>query len=107
MTVSELRQAARQIWEAALQRANVSARIHDTMHVKDDVLTVSGRTFPLRGRLLVIGAGKASANMAQAVEEVLEDRIEAGLVVTKYGHSVRTNRIEIVEAGHPIPDVAG
>src|SRR5262249_3362532 len=37
----------------------------------------------------------------------LGDRIEAGLVVTKYGHSVGTNRIEIVEAGHPIPDLAG
>jgi glycerate 2-kinase len=61
---------------------------------------------PGRGRTLVIGAGKASAQMARAVELNWQQPI-SGLVVTRYGHKVRTERIEIVEAAHPVPDQAG
>jgi hydroxypyruvate reductase len=61
---------------------------------------------PPRGRTLVIGAGKASAAMAKAVEDHWPGEIE-GLVVTRYGHRVPTRRIEIVEAAHPVPDMAG
>jgi hydroxypyruvate reductase len=59
-----------------------------------------------RGRLVVIGAGKASAAMARAVERAWPGRLE-GLVVTRYGYAVPCERIEIVEAAHPVPDVAG
>ena len=58
------------------------------------------------GRLLVIGAGKASAAMARAVEDNWPGPLE-GLVVTRYGHGVPCARIEIVEAAHPVPDAAG
>jgi len=58
------------------------------------------------GRLIVIGAGKASAAMAQAVEQHWSGRLD-GLVVTRYGHGVPCQRIEIVEAAHPVPDAAG
>ncbi len=61
---------------------------------------------PPRGRLLVIGAGKASAAMAQAVEANWPGPLE-GLVVTRYGYAVPCSRIEIVEAAHPVPDEAG
>ncbi len=59
-----------------------------------------------KGRTIVIGAGKASAAMARAVEELWPGELE-GLVVTRYGHRVATDRIEIVEAAHPVPDLAG
>jgi glycerate 2-kinase len=59
-----------------------------------------------RGRLVVIGAGKASAAMARAVEDNWKGSLE-GLVVTRYGYSVPCERIEIVEAAHPVPDAAG
>jgi hydroxypyruvate reductase len=59
-----------------------------------------------RGRTLVIGAGKASAAMARAVEGAWDGPLE-GLVVTRYGHAVPCERIEIVEASHPVPDEAG
>src|SRR5512141_2777825 len=59
-----------------------------------------------RGRLIVIGAGKASAAMARAVEDNVEGAIE-GLVVTRYGYAVPCKRIEIVEAAHPVPDARG
>lgn len=58
------------------------------------------------GRTIVIGAGKASAAMARAVEDHWEGDLE-GLVVTRYGHGVPCDRIEIVEAAHPVPDQAG
>jgi len=59
-----------------------------------------------RGRLVVIGAGKASAAMAQAVERHWPGQL-IGLVVTRYGYAVPCERIEIVEAAHPVPDTAG
>jgi hydroxypyruvate reductase len=63
---------------------------------------------PPRGRTVVVGAGKAAASMASAVEshwpagEPLE-----GVVVTRYGHGLPTKRIEVIEASHPVPDDAG
>ncbi|MSO71612.1 MAG: glycerate kinase [Alphaproteobacteria bacterium] len=66
---------------------------------------------PPRGRTVVVGAGKAAAAMAAAVEEAWMRRDKAGpldgLVVTRYGHGVATRAIEVVEAGHPLPDAAG
>ncbi|WP_295646604.1 glycerate kinase [uncultured Methylibium sp.] len=61
---------------------------------------------PPRGRTLVIGAGKAAASMAQALEALWPEDLE-GMVVTRYGHRVPTARIEVVEAAHPVPDAAG
>src|SRR5471032_1435617 len=61
---------------------------------------------PPAGRLIVIGAGKASAEMARAVEQHWEGPL-SGLVVTRYGYAVPCKRIEIVEAAHPVPDAAG
>jgi hydroxypyruvate reductase len=61
---------------------------------------------PPPGRLIVIGAGKASAAMARAVEQHWSGPL-SGLVVTRYGYAVPCERIEIVEAAHPVPDGAG
>ncbi len=61
---------------------------------------------PGRGRTIVIGAGKAAAAMARAVETQFPGPL-SGLVVTRTGHAVACERIEIVEAGHPVPDDAG
>ena len=62
-----------------------------------------------RGRLLVVGAGKASAAMARAVEDHWAGEASrlGGLVVTRYGHGVPCRHVEIVEAAHPVPDAAG
>jgi len=59
-----------------------------------------------RGRTLVIGAGKASAAMARALEDHWPGPL-SGLVVTRYGYEVACNRIEIASAAHPVPDEAG
>ena len=57
--------------------------------------------------ITVIGAGKASAPMALAVEQLLGKRIAAGLVLVKHGYTVPTGRVRLIEAGHPVPDRAG
>ncbi|MDX8519490.1 glycerate kinase type-2 family protein [Mesorhizobium dulcispinae] len=59
-----------------------------------------------KGRTVVIGAGKGSAQMAAAFEKVWDGPID-GLVVTRYGYGARCERIEIIEAAHPVPDAAG
>lgn len=62
---------------------------------------------PPKGRTIVVGAGKASAAMAKAVEDHWTGGPLEGLVVTRYGHRAPTREIEIVEAAHPVPDMAG
>ena len=61
---------------------------------------------PPDGRTVVLGAGKAAASMAAAVEREWQGPLE-GLVVTRYGHDVPCARLEVVEAAHPVPDAAG
>jgi glycerate-2-kinase len=107
MITRELRQSARLIWEAALNAANPATCIRNLVHVDNGVLTIGGKQIPLRGQLIIIGAGKPSAKMAQVIEEILGSAISGGIVVTKYGHALPLERIRLVEAGHPIPDAAG
>jgi len=59
------------------------------------------------GRCIVVGAGKSAAAMARAVERAWPDVDLSGVVVTRYGHAVPTTRIEVREAAHPVPDMAG
>src|SRR5436853_6809966 len=107
MNTRELRQSARLIWEAALNAANPATCIRKFLKVHDNVLTADGKDIEIRGRLIVIGAGKPSAKMAQIVEEILGSYITGGLIVTKNGHALPLQRVRLVEAAHPIPDRAG
>jgi glycerate 2-kinase len=66
----------------------------------------AGLPQPPRGRTVVVGAGKAAAAMAVAVERHWRGEL-GGLVVTRYGHAVPCDRIAVVEASHPVPDAAG
>ena len=61
---------------------------------------------PPKGRTVVVGAGKGSARMAEALEACWEGPLE-GVVVTRYGHEAPCERIEILQAAHPVPDAAG
>ncbi|MEN9476023.1 MAG: hypothetical protein RLZZ300_164 [Pseudomonadota bacterium] len=84
----------RQLFDAAIAAADPESCVPPHMPPDDG------------GRLIVIGAGKASAAMARAVERHWSGPLD-GLVVTRYGHGVPCERIEIVEAAHPVPDAAG
>jgi glycerate 2-kinase len=74
-----------------------------------DPLEILPRHLPARprGRTLVIGAGKASASMALAVERHWPGGAMEGVVITRRGHGLPTQRIAVIEAGHPVPDEAG
>ena len=61
---------------------------------------------PPKGRTIVVGCGKAAASMAKAAEDHWKGEL-SGLVVTRYGHNAPTRKIEVVEAAHPVPDLAG
>ncbi|HYN27517.1 MAG TPA: glycerate kinase [Burkholderiales bacterium] len=61
---------------------------------------------PAKGRTIVVGCGKAAASMAKVVEDHWKGKV-SGLVVTRYGHNAPTRKIEVVEAAHPVPDLAG
>ncbi|MGH8156241.1 MAG: DUF4147 domain-containing protein, partial [Rhodanobacteraceae bacterium] len=61
---------------------------------------------PPRGRTVVIGAGKAAAAMARALEQHWPAPL-AGVVVTRYGYAVACQHVEVIEAAHPVPDAAG
>jgi glycerate-2-kinase len=72
-------------------------------------LVIGKRRYDLRryDRVVVLGAGKATASMAQAVEQRLGSRLQGGFVVVKHGHAAPTRRIVVAEAGHPVPDRSG
>lgn len=89
--------------DRALLRAMFDAAVAAAMPAK---LIPAHLPKPPVGRTIVIGAGKASAAMAAAFETAWEDPLE-GLVVTRYDHAVSCERVEIVEASHPVPDQAG
>jgi hydroxypyruvate reductase len=91
-----LRGAAREVFDAALRAADVQPLVRRALGA-----------VPPSGRVLVVGAGKASGAMAAAAEGVLGDRIADGVVVVKDGYRADTRRIRLLEAGHPVPDARG
>ena len=102
-------QVLREIYHAAVAAVEPRRAVLDHCRLDGDMLQVGERRIALDpdGRVIVVGAGKASAAMAQAVEEVLAERISSGVVVVKYGHLAPLHRIRLLEAGHPVPDAAG
>ena len=78
-----------------------------TLSIQDDSGRFQHYDFRAFKRIVVLGAGKASARMAEACEGILGTRIDSGLVITKYGHARSLSRVQVLEAGHPLPDAAG
>lgn len=97
------------IFNAAVAAVQPAQLIPAQFSQTDSSWVIAGREYIRRpGRqIFVIGAGKASAAMAQAVEGVLGDQVTAGIVVTKYEHSLELKRITCFEAAHPVPDEQG
>ncbi|AUH65961.1 glycerate kinase [Paracoccus zhejiangensis] len=98
--------------EVAMRDAEAQALLRqmlDAAIAAADPATVLARHLPEKpaGRCIVVGAGKAAAAMARAVERAWPDVDLSGVVVTRYGHGVPTERITVREAAHPVPDEAG
>src|SRR4030066_92232 len=97
------------IFGAALKAANPYNAVKRTIRIEGDRLFAGEAAYDLRNyeKVIVIGAGKGTAPMAKAVEELLGDRIGEGLIIVKYGHSQSLSKIKCIEASHPLPDEAG
>jgi glycerate 2-kinase len=94
---------------AALTAVDPCEAVRRSVMRKGTTLQVGDHRYDLSHykRVFAIGAGKASARMAVALEQRLSRRLNGGLVVVKYGHGAPTSLIDIQEAGHPVPDLAG
>ncbi len=106
---SSLRKLALRIFKAALQAAEPRAAVLRHLQLNRNILLAGRKRHDLNSvrNVYVIGAGKATARMAQAVERVLGKRIRAGAINVKYGHGAPLRRIDVNECGHPIPDAKG
>lgn len=93
----------------ALDRVHAGRALRRSVRKDGDRLMIGRRRYDLRKyqRVVVVGAGKASAAMARALEPILGRHLDRGLVVVNYGRRLPTRRIAVVEAGHPVPDRAG
>ncbi|HJR76876.1 MAG TPA: glycerate kinase [Nitrospiraceae bacterium] len=97
------------LFKAALEAVDPYRAVLRDTRMRRGALLVGPHRYRLSKyrRIVVIGAGKASARMAQGLEHVLGPKIDGGLVVVKYGHRLPTRTVRVVEAAHPVPDRAG
>lgn len=109
MSQDTLRQHAAQILQAALEAVDPASAIKRAMTLEGGLLKVGGQSLDLSAydRVVAVGAGKAGAPMAQALEDILGERLYGGMVVVKDGHGGPTQKIRILEASHPVPDERG
>lgn len=103
------RESLLHIFYFALKAANPYDAVKNVVTLNGETLMVGDYAYNLGSftRVLVIGAGKGTALMAHAVEEILGDRIDEGTIIVKYGYTWPLKRIRQTEAAHPIPDQAG
>ncbi|MFA6902777.1 MAG: HAD-IIB family hydrolase [Gallionellaceae bacterium] len=97
------------IFNAALAAVDPYLAVLKAARVEQNQLHIAGAVYALDNyeRIIVVGAGKATARMAQAMEVLLGDRLAAGLIIVKDGHSLPLSIVEQVEAPHPVPGEAG
>ncbi|WP_245577021.1 glycerate kinase type-2 family protein [Maridesulfovibrio zosterae] len=113
MLMTKEQEHLKQIFAQALESVDPYKIITNRMSLVNEVLTVvmdgDNIVVDLKEfeRIVVIGAGKATAKMALAVEHILGDRIESGLISVKYGHTENLLHIKTIEAAHPVPDKNG
>lgn len=108
--MNEKRETLKNIFMAGVNRANPYKILKNNVNLKNSTLTIDTPTnqynFDLSKykKIFIIGAGKATATMAKAIEEIFKNKIDKGFISVKYGHTENLNKIKIIEAGHPVPD---
>jgi glycerate 2-kinase len=113
MTATAPRDVLTDIFQAALRGGQAAAllaaygRFDGEAFAYDDGVTRGGLDIPAGGRVVVVGAGKQAAPLAQALEATLGERITLGRLIVPYGGGLPLQRIEVLEAGDPTPDPAG
>ena len=110
MHIEDLKAKALHIFSASVEAVHPQQLMEEVLLLKGTVLHISGLKgkeleidLSEVGRIVAVGAGKAVAPMARSLEELLQERLEGGLISVKYDHGFPLDRIEVREAGHPIP----
>lgn len=113
-TLNELRMAVQAIFSKAVAAVNPSEALKKAIQIQKNILKIrapegSEATFDLDHiqRVFLVGTGKASASMAQAMEEMIGNHLTSGIIITKYDHGLPLKKTEVIEAGHPLPDLKG
>lgn len=103
------REELHSIFLAGVEAVNPYKLVSQAVRFDGNKLTIGDSSYNMSRfkKVLVVGAGKATAPMAQAMESILGDVIDDGKIIVKYGHSARLKRIKVAEASHPVPDEAG
>lgn len=117
MSDLQLHAVAEELQQAALDAVDPAAAIHRHVSRTGNELIVDGRGYNLDDyeRVFVVGGGKAAVPMAAAIVGIIDERLDQGVVVTKYGHAQTVGSrasdldlsalpVRIIEAGHPVPD---
>lgn len=109
MSQDRLKKAMEEMYRAAIGAVDPRRAVRENLVLEGGRLLVRGRSYNLKDfrAVYLIGVGKAGEPMAQAVEEILGDRLESGLVVVKNRGSVALRKTRVLEAGHPEPDARG
>lgn len=99
----------KEILDAALVAVAPDRAVRANLTLQGSVLTAGEIEYDLNSysRIILLGAGKGAAPMAAEIEALLGDRLAAGLVVVKYGHTMELEKTTLLEAAHPVPDAAG
>jgi hydroxypyruvate reductase len=113
-SLNEMRKMAKLLFMKALSAVDPYRILKETIRIEKDRLLVRMEEKPEKildlkafDKIFLVGTGKASNSMAQAVEEIFGDRLSKGVITAKYGHLLSLKRTKIIEAGHPIPDRNG
>ena len=107
--IDQMRQDAINIFQSGLQAVEPGMAVRKACRREGEHFFIGEHDYDLSqiDNVYVLGAGKASAPMAAAIEEFLGSRIKGGIINVKYGHLAELGYIRLVEAGHPVPDENG
>jgi glycerate 2-kinase len=107
--IGDKRKAMEEILRAGLDAVDPERAVRRYVRREDETLFVGEGSYRLDRfkRVILAGAGKGTAPMAKALEDILGDRLSSGLIIVKYGYGMPLKKTSVVEAGHPIPDEAG
>lgn len=107
--ISKMRNDAVRIFNKGLEAVEPGLALKECCRREGENLFIGNRKYNLSAikNIFVIGAGKATAPMAAAIEDILGEKITRGIINVKHGHTASLNRIKLIEAGHPVPDKNG
>lgn len=107
--LTDMRSDALHIFQSGVAAVEPRSAVKKYFTRKGNRIFVMDKKYDLSNiqNIYVIGAGKATAPMAAAVENLLGDQIVEGVINVKYGHTAKLEKIRLIEAGHPVPDVQG